>query len=268
MQTIPGFTSAVQTTKNDFTLTAEQMANISLDYGLRIGNNLNTSIKQTSPEFTSILDGYINGTTTRMDIMSEIMAIKGRLSGDELAAALRSKDPQVRAAAEQYKATAEGRLTALQTVARTYGYNTGSSLADGLYSSVYLVDAASRRLSSSVGSYIGAMSPTKKGVLRHLMEFGPNIGMSLAQGLLSTVPANERAADAVAGAIASRINGPGAEGLSSDFGFEFDSNKVLTIRHEVSSPDGTVNGAAQDTLREIFTAEEFVSALEHMATVG
>lgn len=57
-------------------------------------------------------------------------------------------------------------------------------------------------------------------------------------------------------------------GLSANMSFVTDDERHLIIDHRVSSPDGTVNNASRETLREIFTAEEFVSSLEHMATVG
>jgi TP901 family phage tail tape measure protein len=56
--------------------------------------------------------------------------------------------------------------------------------------------------------------------------------------------------------------------LSADFGFEMNpGERKIVLEHRVSSPDGTVNSASREQLREIFTGEELVSALEHMATV-
>lgn len=56
--------------------------------------------------------------------------------------------------------------------------------------------------------------------------------------------------------------------LSGNMAFSTDDERHLIIEHRVSSPDGTVNNASREQMREIFTAEEFVSSLEHMAVVS
>ena len=62
----------------------------------------------------------------------------------------------------------------------------------------------------------------------------------------------------------------GAEtaGVTADYGATFEVERRVIIEHRVSSPDGTVNAASRETIKEIFTAEDMVSSLEHMVMVG
>lgn len=118
---------------------------------------------------------------------------------------------------------------------------------------------------NGVKSALGISSPSK---------VFAEIGTQMIQGLGQGIDKNRDAVNSMESQVQSLIGSARALRseemgmLGGDFSMGIEGEKKLTIEHKVSSPDGTVNAASRETLREIFTADEFVTALEHMATVG
>jgi TP901 family phage tail tape measure protein len=118
---------------------------------------------------------------------------------------------------------------------------------------------------NGVKSALGISSPSKV-----FAEIGTQMVQGLGQGIdrnKDAVMAMESQVQSLIGS-ARELRSEEMSVLGGDFSMGIEGEKKLTIEHKVSSPDGTVNAASRETIREIFTADEFVSALEHMATVG
>lgn len=101
-----------------------------------------------------------------------------------------------------------------------------------------------------------------------------DIGEQMMAGLVVGIKNNQEAVDVLDRQVdqlidtAERYQTDVVNPLATDFSFSTEADRKLVIEHRVSSPDGTVNAASRESLRQIFTSEDMVSALEHMATVG
>lgn len=150
--------------------------------------------------------------------------------------------------------------------------NVGKRIVEGVWKGIsdawkWFTDQVTgffRGIINGVKNALGIASPSK---------VFADIGTQMMAGLAVGVNKNRDAVDAVKDQVQTLVDTARAlkaeeSSLTSDFAFTSDGERRLIVEHQVSSPDGTVNAASRDTLRQIFTAEEFVSALEHMATVG
>lgn len=130
-----------------------------------------------------------------------------------------------------------------------------------------------------VNWFSGLFSGLKKGADAANDAHSPSrlymgLGKDIIDGLRIGIEKNNTAAQAMNDQVhnildtARQLRSESLGELGSDFGFSAESERRLVVEMRVSSPDGTVNKASRDQIREIFTAEELVSSLEHMATVG
>lgn len=98
------------------------------------------------------------------------------------------------------------------------------------------------------------------------------IGVNLAKGLAVGINKD----NSVFNAFQSKLNDlsnasmPDMSAALGDsvVGTSLNVDRTLNVNIDVTSKDGTVNNATRDTLKQIFTTEEFVSGLEHMAVMG
>ncbi|MHB8958362.1 MAG: phage tail tape measure protein [Candidatus Limnocylindrales bacterium] len=117
---------------------------------------------------------------------------------------------------------------------------------------------------------LGIHSPS-----RVMAGIGKNIVEGLAKGIDATKTAEQsmyRKADSIVTA-ASRVTS-GLTGAQADFSGTFNqtqtfaSDRTITIKHEVTSPDGSVGSIELSTLADMISGGELVKALERMATVA
>jgi TP901 family phage tail tape measure protein len=101
------------------------------------------------------------------------------------------------------------------------------------------------------------------------------IGTQMIEGVTVGIEKNKSAVSAMESQVDSllatgeRLSAAQTEfSVQSAWSYDGNSERHLVLDVRVSSPDGTVNGATQTQLKDIFGGEEFISALEHMATVG
>ena len=92
----------------------------------------------------------------------------------------------------------KGVIDGFVTAAFEWGANLIQSFIDGITSMASGVTDAVSNIGGGIANFLGIGSPAKKGPLRDLMEWGPNLSESFAEGILSGLPKVERAAEGVA----------------------------------------------------------------------
>jgi len=152
--------------------------------------------------------------------------------------------------------------------ADTAGFNVGSSWSAGFARGVSYnskVITASFLVATADGE---GSSPPKQGPLKHIDKWGENVGAAWAKGLSKGVEEDGsfiKTAARVTGFLANKRD---LTGRSSKFGFSQENRKTLTVKLEVSSPDGTANRTKQEDLRRGALEAFALAGLEHYASVG
>jgi len=152
--------------------------------------------------------------------------------------------------------------------ADTAGYNVGSAWAGGFARGVAthaVTINASFRTATAGGD---GSSPPKVGPLKHIDEEGRNVGKAWSEGMADGV--NDHKAFNRFASAAKRFTHVrrGLVSGMSNVGFTTESKKHVTVRLEVTSPDGTANRMKQADIRRGAMDALTVAGLEHYVTVG
>ena len=116
-----------------------------------------------------------------LDPMDEIAALQGQLAGQDLADGLKSKDPIVRLRAQELYQTIQNRLS--QLGAYEWGSAIAKAWADGIASQWGYAHARAVWLGTALSGPLEGESPPKEGPLKHIDQWGANIGAAWAEGL-------------------------------------------------------------------------------------
>lgn len=149
-----------------------------------------------------------------------------------------------------------------------YGANVSKNFAAGIRDHAFWAKQASQDLAAAGASSIRGYSPPKEGPLKHVDKFGMNIGKTWAEGLGRAAESARMQGAKVAKAARDGFYEASGSGMGNEFTTSGEYEKHIVLDINVSSPDGTVNGASASQLNDIFTSDEFISSLEHMATVS
>ena len=144
------------------------------------------------------------------------------------------------------------------------GYNIGFSWASGFARGVQAnttVITASFMTSTEAG--LGE-SPPKKGPLKNIDKWGYNVGSAWGENFAKgSVDKARKMGDEVR---ALRLDRAASFGSKTEF--THNSKKEVTVKLQVSSPDGTVNRAKQEDMRRGALEAFALAGIEHYATVG
>ena len=144
-----------------------------------------------------------------------------------------------------------------RTDAQTYGNSVGSAWATGFKNGL-----AGARGTISVAFAESAKdgkggSPPKTGPLRHIDQWGKNVGMAWSGGLADGI----RGSEAFQGIQRDMDAFTGRDIMSS-------SKREVVVKIEVSSPDGTVDRQKQSEVRRATLEALTIAGIEHVVTVG
>lgn len=101
-----------------------------------------------------------------------------------------------------------------------------------------------------------------------------NIGSMMIEGVAVGIHQNSHAVSEMNHQVdelihsSERLRAAEFSATAGSLGFESTAERTVNVNVDVTSKDGTVNSASRETIREIFTTEDFISSLEHMVTVG